>query len=65
MKKINHFAQDNNILTAIGFKPDVASRGDNREKSYLHKTRITSENAQNLPHSSPSKNPRKSLPFPE
>ena len=30
--KINYSAQDNDILTAIGFRPDVASRDDNREK---------------------------------
>ena len=31
-EKINYSAQDNDILTAIGFRPDVASRDDNREK---------------------------------
>lgn len=29
---INYSAQDNNILTAVGFRPDKASRDDNREK---------------------------------
>lgn len=31
-EKINYCAQDNDILTAIGFRPDAASRDDNREK---------------------------------
>ncbi|MGM8673265.1 phage polarity suppression protein [Enterobacter hormaechei subsp. xiangfangensis] len=31
-EKINYSAQDNDILTAIGFRPDAASRDDNREK---------------------------------
>ncbi|MDF3696569.1 phage polarity suppression protein, partial [Enterobacter hormaechei] len=28
----NYSAQDNDILTAIEFRPDAASRDDNREK---------------------------------
>lgn len=31
-EKINYSAQDNDILTVIGFRPDAASRNDNREK---------------------------------
>lgn len=31
-EKINYSVQDNDILTAIGFRPDAASRDDNREK---------------------------------
>jgi len=31
-EKINYCAQDNDILTAIGLRPDAASRDDNREK---------------------------------
>ena len=31
-EKINYSAQDKDILTAIGFRPDVASRDDSREK---------------------------------
>ena len=31
-EKINYSAQDGDILTAIGFRPDAASRDDNREK---------------------------------
>ena len=31
-EKIQYSAQDNDILTAIGFRPDAASRDDNREK---------------------------------
>lgn len=31
-EKINYSVQDNDILTAIGFKPEPASRDDNREK---------------------------------
>lgn len=31
-EKINYSAQDNDILTAIRFRPDAASRDDNREK---------------------------------
>ncbi|ELY6086738.1 phage polarity suppression protein [Cronobacter sakazakii] len=31
-EKINYSAQDNDILMAIGFRPDAASRDDNREK---------------------------------
>ncbi|HDR2864493.1 TPA: Polarity suppression protein [Enterobacter asburiae] len=31
-EKINYSAQDNDILTTIGFRPDAASRDDNREK---------------------------------
>lgn len=31
-EKIHYCAQDNDILTAIGFRPDAASRDDNREK---------------------------------
>ncbi|EDX4797469.1 Polarity suppression protein, partial [Salmonella enterica subsp. enterica] len=30
--KINYSAQDSDILTAIGFRPDAASRDDNRQK---------------------------------
>ena len=29
---INYSAQDSDILTAIGFRPDAASRVDNQEK---------------------------------
>lgn len=31
-EKINYSVQDNDILTAIGFRPDTASRDDSREK---------------------------------
>lgn len=31
-EKINYSVQDNDILTAIGFRPDAPSRDDNREK---------------------------------
>jgi len=31
-EKINYSTQDNDILTVIGFRPDAASRDDNREK---------------------------------
>lgn len=31
-EKINYSAQDDDILTAIGFRPDAASRDDNCEK---------------------------------
>ncbi|NTX71466.1 Polarity suppression protein [Lelliottia amnigena] len=31
-EKIHYCAQDNDILTAIAFRPDAASRDDNREK---------------------------------
>lgn len=31
-EKINYSVQDNDILTAIGFRPDEASRDDSREK---------------------------------
>lgn len=31
-KKINYLVQDYDILTAIGFRPDAASRDDCREK---------------------------------
>ena len=31
-EKIKYCAQDNDILTAIGFRPDAASRDDSREK---------------------------------
>ena len=31
-EKINYSVQDNDILTAIGFRPEPASRDDNREK---------------------------------
>ncbi|EKK4000313.1 Polarity suppression protein [Cronobacter sakazakii] len=31
-EKINYSEQDNDILTAIGFRPDAASRDDSREK---------------------------------
>lgn len=34
-EKINYSAQDDDILTAIGFRPDVASRDDSREKFTL------------------------------
>lgn len=30
--EINYSAQDNDILTAIGYRPDAPSRDDNREK---------------------------------
>jgi hypothetical protein len=32
VKKNNYSVQDNDILTAIGFRPDAASRDDHREK---------------------------------
>lgn len=35
---INYSAQDNDILTAIGYRPDAPSRDDNRENSPLHRT---------------------------
>ncbi|CCK08175.1 FIG054316: Phage polarity suppression protein [Cronobacter sakazakii 696] len=31
-KKINYSVQDNDILMAIEFRPDAASRDDSREK---------------------------------
>ncbi|MFP5594778.1 phage polarity suppression protein [Kluyvera sp. 142486] len=31
-ERINYSAQDNDILTVIGFRPDAVSRDDNREK---------------------------------
>lgn len=31
-EKINYSAQDNDVLTAIGFRPDEDSRDDNGEK---------------------------------
>ncbi|END0485304.1 phage polarity suppression family protein, partial [Escherichia coli 6-319-05_S1_C1] len=31
-EKINYSAQDSDILTTIGFRPDVASVDDSREK---------------------------------
>ncbi|MCV4599933.1 Polarity suppression protein, partial [Escherichia coli] len=31
-EEINYAAEDSDILTAIGFRPDAASRDDNREK---------------------------------
>ncbi|WP_414627518.1 phage polarity suppression protein [Lelliottia amnigena] len=31
-EKINYSAQDNDILTAIGFRPDAALRDESREK---------------------------------
>ncbi|EOT8853298.1 phage polarity suppression protein [Escherichia coli] len=31
-EKINYLAQDSELLTAAGFRPDAASRADNREK---------------------------------
>ncbi|WP_458573605.1 phage polarity suppression protein [Enterobacter ludwigii] len=31
-EKINYSSQDNDILTAIGFSPDAASRNDSHEK---------------------------------
>jgi hypothetical protein len=31
-EKINYSEQDNDILAAIGFRPDAASRDDSREK---------------------------------
>lgn len=31
-EKINYSAQDSNIFTVIGFRPDAASRDDNRQK---------------------------------
>lgn len=37
-EEINYSAQDSDILTAIGYRPDAASRDDKREKSPLHKT---------------------------
>ncbi len=37
-EKINYSAQDKDILKAIGFRPDAASRDYNREKSPPHRT---------------------------
>ncbi len=34
-EKNNYSAQDNDVLTAIGFRPDVASWDDNREECIL------------------------------
>ena len=61
--KINYSAQDNDILTAIGFGLTWLHGMIIVKNSRLHKTRITSENALNWPRSSLSKNPRKSRPF--
>lgn len=54
-EKINYSAQDNDILTAFGFRPDPASRNDNREKFTP---------AQNWPRNRPFKNHRKSRHLP-
>lgn len=60
-EKINYSAQDNDILTAIGFTPDAASRDDSRER--LHRTSLIPTAVQNRPCSSPFKNSRKSRCF--
>lgn len=39
--EINYSAQDNDILTAIGYRPDAPSRDDNREKFTPPSTRRT------------------------
>jgi hypothetical protein len=52
--KINYSAQDNDILTVIGFRPDAALRDDNREKFTP---------AQNWLHSRPLNNSLKSRHF--
>lgn len=62
-KIINYSAQDNDILTTIGLRPLWLRLMIIVKSSSLHKTRITAENAQNLPRCSPSKNPRKSRHF--
>ncbi len=67
--EINYSAQDNDILTAIGYRPSrlrafAPSQDDNREKfPPLHRTLFTPVDAPNWPHSSLSKKPRKSHCF--
>ena len=64
-EKINYSMQDNDILTAIEFRPDAASRDDNREKSTpAQNLNYTPAVVQSWPRSSPIKNARKSRCFP-
>jgi hypothetical protein len=53
------------ILTAIGFRPDAASRDDNREKFTPAQNLIYTRRAQNWPRSSLSKIPENPAFFPK
>lgn len=63
-EKINYSAQDNDILTAIGFRPDAASCDDSREKfTPAQNQNYTPAVVQSWQCSNPLKNPRKSRHF--
>lgn len=62
-EKINYSAQDNDILTAIGYSPDAPSRDDNREKFPPAQNMITPVEVPDWPRSSLSKNPCKPRHF--
>ena len=60
---INYSAQDSDILTAIGYRPDAPPRDDNRETFTPAQNMIYAHRAPDWPRSSLSKNPRKSRHF--
>ncbi len=62
-EKIYYSTEDNDILTAIEFKPDAASRDDNREKFTPAQSLKDTRRRAELARSSPHKNPRKSRHF--
>ena len=62
-EKINYSAQDNNILTAIGFKPDAVPRDDSREKFMPAQNLTYTLRRAEQPCSIPFKNSRKTRCF--
>lgn len=64
-EKINYSAQDSDILTTIGFRPDAASVDDSREKFTPAQNMIFRVKVRNWHHVSLCKTPRKSARFTE
>ncbi len=59
-EEINYAAEDSDILTAIGFRPDAASRVDNQEKYTPAQSLIYARRRTELASKvAPQKNPRK------
>jgi hypothetical protein len=64
-EEINYSAEDSDILTAIGFRPDAASRVDNQEKYTPAQSLIYARRRRNWPAGSPAKIPENTAIFPE
>lgn len=58
-----HYAEDDRVLTIIGFLPDRASREDNRAKYTPEQSQIIMCRQAALNRKNPHKTPRKYRPF--